>query len=150
MYVCTRLTTRNGTIDPCPVTWLHFSYQGRNEGGQEGKNSSSVESLWGRRKVPTMSQAVSSIQYIYFRKTSGSNMGAPILLLGRAPSNLVAPPAPYAGVTSFSTSLHTFSRNHAPFSFLHNERGVSLYLSCCTEYVGTRSQKQARLCLLRH
>jgi len=29
----------------------------------------------GRRKVPTMSQVLSSIQYIYFRKTSGSNMG---------------------------------------------------------------------------
>ena len=29
----------------------------------------------GRRKVPTMSEVLSSIQSIYFRKTSGSNMG---------------------------------------------------------------------------
>jgi len=35
----------------------------------------------GRLKVPTMSQVLSSIQYICFRKTSGSNMGAPNLLL---------------------------------------------------------------------
>jgi len=34
-----------------------------------------------RRKVPTMSQVLSSMQYICFRKTSGSNMGAPNLLL---------------------------------------------------------------------
>jgi len=40
-----------------------------------------AESLWGRRKVPTMSQALFSIQYICFRKTSGSKMGAPNLLL---------------------------------------------------------------------
>jgi len=31
----------------------------------------------GRRKVSTMSQVFSSIQYICFGKTSGSNMGAP-------------------------------------------------------------------------
>ena len=34
-----------------------------------------------RRKVPTISQILSSIQYICFRKTSGSNMGVPNLLL---------------------------------------------------------------------
>ena len=34
-----------------------------------------------RRKVPTMSQVLFSIQYICFRKISGSNMGAPNLLL---------------------------------------------------------------------
>jgi len=32
---------------------------------------------WGRRKVPTISQLFASFQYICFRKTSGSNMGAP-------------------------------------------------------------------------
>jgi len=49
--------------------------QGRNEGGQGGHNSPGANSLWGRwitagapnycwrrRKVPTMSQALSSIQ----------------------------------------------------------------------------------------
>jgi len=41
--------------------------QGRNEGAQ----------FPGRRKVPTMSQVLSSIQYICFRKTLGSNMGTP-------------------------------------------------------------------------
>jgi len=34
-----------------------------------------------RRKVPTMPQVLSSMQYICFRKTSVSNMGAPNLLL---------------------------------------------------------------------
>jgi len=39
---------------------------------------------WRRRKIPIISQVHSSIQSIFFRKTSGSNMGAPNLLL--APS----------------------------------------------------------------
>jgi len=34
-----------------------------------------------RRKVTTMSQSHSSIHYIYFQNISGSNMGAPNLLL---------------------------------------------------------------------
>ena len=50
-------------------------------GGQRGLNSPGAESLWGRRKVPTMSQVLSSIQCIWFRKISGSNMGASNLLL---------------------------------------------------------------------
>jgi len=37
----------------------------------------------GRRKVPTMSQVFSSIHRICFRKTSGSNTGAPNVLLPR-------------------------------------------------------------------
>jgi len=37
----------------------------------------------GRRKVPTISQVRSSLQYISFRKTSGSNMEAPNLLLAQ-------------------------------------------------------------------
>jgi len=44
----------------------------------------------GRRKVPTMSQVLSSIKYIYFRKTSGWNMGRQTCFLPRAPSNLYA------------------------------------------------------------
>ena len=35
----------------------------------------------GRRKVTTMPQALSSIHYIYFQNNSGSNVGAPNLLL---------------------------------------------------------------------
>jgi len=34
-----------------------------------------------RRKIPKMSQILSSMQYIFFRKTSASNIGAPNLLL---------------------------------------------------------------------
>ena len=40
-----------------------------------------TEWLRGAPKIPTMSQVLSSIQYICFRETSGSNMGAPNLLL---------------------------------------------------------------------
>ena len=39
----------------------------------------------GRRTVPTTSQVLSSIEYICFRNTSGSNMGAPNLLLALRP-----------------------------------------------------------------
>jgi len=46
--------------------------QGRNDGGH---NFPGAEWLRGRRKVPTMSQVLSSIQQIWFRKISGSNMG---------------------------------------------------------------------------
>jgi len=52
-----------------------------------GKQFQSAKSLrgalndcGGRRKFPTMSQVLSSIQYICFRKTSGSNTRAPKLL----------------------------------------------------------------------
>jgi len=44
-------------------------------------HSGGDEILWGRQKIPTMSHVPSSIQYICFRKTSGSKMGAPNLLL---------------------------------------------------------------------
>ena len=54
--------------------------QGRNEG--KGRNNSRTPNHWRRRrKVPTMSQALSSIQCICFRKISGSNIGASNLLL---------------------------------------------------------------------
>jgi len=62
------------------------STQGRNDEGK-GHNFPGAESLWGRlmiagrQKIPTMSQVHSSIQYICFRKISGSNMGAPNLHL---------------------------------------------------------------------
>jgi len=56
-----------------------------------------IRPCWGRRmiagheKVTTMSQAPSSIQYICFRKASGSNMGAPACFLLRTPFILVTP-----------------------------------------------------------
>jgi len=43
------------------------------------------------RKVSAMSQVLSSVQYICFRKTSGTNMEAQNLFLAPAPSNLVTP-----------------------------------------------------------
>jgi len=70
---------------------LMFSYtswlQRRNEGGQGGHNSPGAESLWGRRMTvggADKSQQCHKYflqQHICFRKTSGSNMGAPNLFL---------------------------------------------------------------------
>ena len=77
--------------------------QGRNDGGQGGtiprapNPYGGAEWLWGRRKVPTMSQVLSSIQCIWFRKISGSNMGAPNLLL--APSAIITSLRPWNGGT---------------------------------------------------
>jgi len=83
----------------CPLLddWKHVrrgSAQGRNEGGNGGtiprapNHYGGAESLRGapndcglRQKVPTVSQVLSSMEYICFRKTSGSNMGTPNLLL---------------------------------------------------------------------
>jgi len=69
------------------TTKMPPAMQGRNEGAM-GHKFPGAKSLWGapnhcgwRHKVPTMSQIPSSIQYICFRKISGSNMGAPNLLL---------------------------------------------------------------------
>ena len=45
----------------------------------------------GCRRVLTKSKALSLIQYICFRKISGSNMGRQTWFLPRAPSNLVTP-----------------------------------------------------------
>ena len=62
-------------------------------GGQRGRNSTGAESLWGTEilrerqmivgapKSPNNVTSISSIQYICFRKNSGSNMGALNLLL---------------------------------------------------------------------
>jgi len=57
--------------------------QERNKGEQEGHNSPGAESLWGCRKIPTMSQVLSSIEYMWFRKISGSNMGRQTCYLPR-------------------------------------------------------------------
>jgi len=55
--------------------------QGRNEGCKGGTIPRAPNHCGGRRKVPTMSQVLSSIQYNYFRKISDWNIGASILLL---------------------------------------------------------------------
>ena len=58
--------------------------QGRSEGvtiARGPHHYGGTESLRGAPNVPTMSQVLSSVQYICFRKTSGSNMGTPNLLL---------------------------------------------------------------------
>jgi len=62
--------------------------QGRNDGGARWAQfpghritAGVAKCLLGCRKVPTISQVLSSMQQIFFRKTSGSNMGAPDLLL---------------------------------------------------------------------
>ena len=74
-----------------PLTWSLESLAtcpGGNEGGQGGHYSPRVESSWGRGMtagVPESPNSATStffkMQYISFRKTSGSNMGAPNFLL---------------------------------------------------------------------
>jgi len=49
--------------------------------GASGSQRPRLQITEGRRKVPTISQALSLIQYIYSQKTLGSNMGAPNLFL---------------------------------------------------------------------
>jgi len=65
--------------------------QRRNEGIKGGTIPRAPNHCGGRRKVPTTSQVLSSIQYICFRKTSGWNMGRQTCFLPRAPSSLVTP-----------------------------------------------------------
>jgi len=79
------------------VFYLKSTSQGRNEGGQGGHNSPGAKSPWGRRKVPTMSQVLSSIQYICFLTTLNSNMGAPNLLLAPGAIKLRYAPATSLG-----------------------------------------------------
>jgi len=66
---------------------LWFNQRGRNEGAR-GRNYPGAESPWrwntaGGQKIPTMPHVYSSMQYICFRKTSGSKMGAPNLHLAQ-------------------------------------------------------------------
>ena len=55
--------------------------RGLTRGAREAQFRGCRITAGGRRKVSTMSQVLSLIQYICFRKNSGSNMGAPSLLL---------------------------------------------------------------------
>jgi len=59
--------------------------QRRKEKGKESTNHRASNHCGGRRKVPTMSQVLSPIQYIRIRKTSGSNTGG--ATLGSCPGN---------------------------------------------------------------
>ena len=73
---------------------------------RRGHNSPGPESLWAPndygwlQNVATMSQVLSSIQYICFRETLGSNMGAPNFLL-----------APGAIQHRYAHDLYVFSTN---------------------------------------
>jgi len=71
-------------------TFLHTAYGSISRGVTKGQggaitrapnHSEGAEILRGHQKIPTMSYVHSSIQYICFRKTSGSKMGAPNLHL---------------------------------------------------------------------
>jgi len=81
LCICASLdrgVTRGGKGGTIPPTKNHY-------GG--------AESLRGRRKVTAMSQVLSSIQCICFRKTSGSNMGAPTHFLATGAIQLRYAPA---------------------------------------------------------
>jgi len=67
-----------------------------------------AEWLRGRQKMPTMSLVHSSIQYICFRKASGSKMGHQTCFLPRAPSNLVTPLSIWRLVPSRNPSTHFY------------------------------------------
>jgi len=65
---------------------LNTCLQGRNEGERGAipratSRHGAPNHCGRRRKIPTMSQVLSSLQCICFRKTTVSNMGAPNLLL---------------------------------------------------------------------
>jgi len=81
----TRGITRGGKRGAMPGARNHCGGAEKNDCGGRRMTAG------GRRKVPTMSQVLASIQYICFRKISGSNMGVPNLLLPRAPYKLVTP-----------------------------------------------------------
>jgi len=57
------------------ISWSFFA------GGKEDTIPRAPNHYGDAEKVPTMSQVLSSIQYIGFRKTSGSKTGTPNLLL---------------------------------------------------------------------
>jgi len=70
---------------------------GRNEGWHRRRNSPGAVPLWGakslrvRRKVPTLSQLLSSVQYICSQKSQVRAWGRQTCFLPRAPSDLVTP-----------------------------------------------------------
>ena len=70
--------------------------QGRNEGDKGSTFPRAPNHCGGPAIVPTVSQVLSSIQYIYYRKTLGSKMGAQTCFLARVPSNLVTSLPPWS------------------------------------------------------
>jgi len=73
---------------PWPPAWPHRGPAATWKFLEEQLNSTQNNSTWargrnkgerfsGRQELPTMSQVLSSVHYISFLKTSGSNMGAP-------------------------------------------------------------------------
>ena len=75
----------------CSFAVYEYIGQRRNERGLRGKISRAPNHhgarihCVGRRRVPTLSQVLSSIRSICFWKTSGSNMGAPSSKLAYCP-----------------------------------------------------------------
>jgi len=67
-----------------------------------------------------MSQVLSSIEYMYFRKTSGSNTGAPNLLLARASSSLVTP----LGAVGLSTNHKPTLPSHRSLISINFTKGM--------------------------
>jgi len=68
------------------LKFMQLGVQGRNDGAR-GSNPQGAESLSGRRKDPTLSQKLSSIQHICYRRALGSNRGRQTCSLPRMPSN---------------------------------------------------------------
>jgi len=74
---------------PNKTSWHLYGCRGVTRGAREAQcpgrriTTGSAEWVLGRLKVQTMSQVLSSIQYICFLKTSNSNMVAPNVLLAR-------------------------------------------------------------------
>ena len=67
-----------------------------------------TEIMRGRQKIPIISHVHSSVQYICFRKTSGSKIEALNLHLAPAPSNLVTPLSIFRLVPSRNPSTHFY------------------------------------------
>ena len=86
------------------------SKQGRNIGGETGSQQRGARSTIPRRRITMRAPkspynvTSSSVQYIFFRKTSGSNMGRQTCFLPRAPCNHVAPLA----VIQYSSALSMY------------------------------------------
>jgi len=71
----------------CALSWC----RGVTKGGQGVNNSPGAESPWGRQKVPTMSQILSSIRAFAFERPQVRTWGRQPCFLPQAPSNLVTP-----------------------------------------------------------
>ena len=65
--------------------------QGRNE-GEGGRNSPGTESLWGSRRVPTITQVLFLYSTFASERRQGRTWGRQTCLVPRMPSNSVTPP----------------------------------------------------------